>query len=245
MKNNLTAKLFLGFCLIACFQQIQAQDSIPERVINSDPLAVQMPNTFDFVFQRDYMLGSGDADTASLRGSGSWFIGLGFKIPFADNRFGIRVTPGINWLKINYDHTDSDKQFPIIGDTVVSNLYPDLSTITDPEVRALVQEQLDALASRLKNVDYELQRHRLTYVDVPVGIYANLTRDENRKGEVFVEGGGLFRCKRHQFGETCNNSTNSGQSIHCDYDGIMENFPQNVIGEEAPHFPSVEDFLPG
>lgn len=169
-----------------------AQDSIPEPVINKTPLKFDPANTFDLVIQRDFALGMGDADTASLRGAGSWFVGLGFKIPLAQNRYGFRITPGFNWLKINYDHTDANKQFPIIADTVISTQYPDLSTIEDSAQRATALAQLNALAAILSNVDYELQRHRLTYLEVPIGFYYNFSRDEKLRSEAFIEAGGII-----------------------------------------------------
>jgi hypothetical protein len=192
IKNPSLGKMFILAAFLLPSSFFFAQDSIPERVINKSPLELEAANTFDFIFHRDYILGSGDADTASLRGSGSWFIGLGFKIPLAKNRMGFRISPGFNWLKLNYDHTDEDKQFPVIADTVVSTLYPDLNAITDPEAREIARAQLDAMAASLRNTSYELQRQRLTYIEVPVGFYFNISKDEaTQKAKAYVEAGGM------------------------------------------------------
>jgi hypothetical protein len=193
IKNPSFSKMFILAVFLFPLGFTFAQDSIPARVINKSPLELEAANTFDFIVQRDYLIGSGDADTASLRGSGSWFLGLGFKIPIAKNRLGFRISPRFNWLKINYDHTDEDKRFPIIADTVVSNLYPDLSTITDPEAREIARAQLDAMAASLRNTSYELQRQRLTYIEVPVGLYFNITTDEEtQKAKACIEAGGTI-----------------------------------------------------
>ncbi|MFK7970090.1 MAG: outer membrane beta-barrel protein [Bacteroidia bacterium] len=193
MKTHLLRKYFL-FAAITLFAYtgFAQQDSIPPRVMNESPLPLEVPNTFDFILQRGFLVGNGDADTASLRTSGSWFLGMGFKIPLANNRFGFRITPGINWLKINYDHTDGDKRFPLIADTVVSNLYPDLTSIEDSAARSTALDQLNALAARLRNVEYDLQRQRLTYIEVPIGVYFNIKKDEENKAVAFVEAGGII-----------------------------------------------------
>ncbi|MEZ4687434.1 MAG: hypothetical protein R3B47_15610, partial [Bacteroidia bacterium] len=64
MKNPGFAKMFILAALLFPTGFLFTQDSIPERVVNSNPLELEAANTFDFIFQRDYILGTGDADTA-------------------------------------------------------------------------------------------------------------------------------------------------------------------------------------
>ena len=148
MKNLL---IFLMLCFLGLYG-LQAQETKKDSI---PALQLEEPNRFDFILQRSILLGKADTMATLKNSSGSWFIGLGFKLPIAQNRLGVRVQPGINWLKFNHALNDTTKSFPD------------------------------------SRTDYTLQRHRLAYLEVPVGIYYNISLDEERNPKAFVEAGGF------------------------------------------------------
>lgn len=147
--KNLLIFLLLGLLGLS---SLMAQETQNDSIA---PMQLEEPNRFDFIIQRSLLLGSADSMAVLKNSSGSWFLGLGFKLPIAHNRLGVRVQPGINWLKFNHAQNDTSKSFP-----------------------------------NSRN-DYSVQRHRLAYVELPVGVYYNITLDEERNPKAFVEAGGF------------------------------------------------------
>lgn len=103
-------KYLLCLLTVLCMgAALQAQETAP-RDTSFDYL--DELDRFNFIVQRGILLG-GSPDFAPLRTtSGSWFLGLGFKAPLKQNRIGFRIQPGIEWLRLNYNQSTEDKQFP-------------------------------------------------------------------------------------------------------------------------------------
>lgn len=146
--------LLFSFCLTA-FAQPNSSDSLSVR---KDTFETEEINVVDIVIQRGLMLGAGNfSDLTRIKNSsGTWFVGLGFKIPVLKNKAGFRLTPGFAWTKLNYDSVD------------VQKVFPDLPG----------------------GVDYNFQRHRLAYFQVPLGAYVNFSTDAKGRPLIFGEAGG-------------------------------------------------------
>jgi hypothetical protein len=150
--------LSLFFLLLAtfAFSQKAANDS---SAVKTDTLETEEVNVVDIIIQRGLMAGTNNVgDLTSLKNSsGTWFVGLGFKIPVLKNKAGFRLTPGIAWTKLNYDSVDVAKTFPDLPD----------------------------------GVDYNFQKHRLAYFQVPLGAYMNFSVDPKGRALIFGEAGGF------------------------------------------------------
>ena len=158
-------RIFIVFFLtISIFPLVWAQDQTQDQEAQqaSDDLPSDPPSRFDLVFNRSFMLtGGGTLDTIPINGSnsGTFFIGGGIKFPLANNKIGIRATPGVGWTQINYNQT-SLKTFPTIQDSI--------------------------------GFPYTSEKHRLFHVELPIGFYVNVTRDEDNDPKFFLEGGGYI-----------------------------------------------------
>ena len=125
-----------------------------------DNLPVDRPQNFQLLFNRGLIIGSvGGEDQVPINGSfsGSMFLGLSFKAHFPNNVVGARITPGINWYKLNYQQEDQ-KIFPT--DTI-----------------------------------FDSEKHVLTYLEVPVGIFVNISKDEDGDPRLYTELGGFLGYK--------------------------------------------------
>lgn len=159
---NYKIPLFLLGLLIggapALFGQVSSpQDTVPR----SGNLPVDRMDQFQLVFTRGFLLGPTNEDPQipiHTGNSGSLFLGAGIKFNLAKNVLGIRITPGFNWFKLNYQQEEG-------------KLFPSDST------------------------QFDFEKHRITYVELPVGLYVNLSKDEDGDSKVFVEGGGFLGYK--------------------------------------------------
>lgn len=150
-----------GLCLLlfsVCFATFGQEISSDSTSVEKNNLNTEEVNVVDIVLQRGLMVGVGNTsdETQIKNSSGSWFVGLGFKIPVLKNRAGFRLTPGLAFTKLNYDSVD------------VAKIFPDLPG----------------------GVDYNFQKHRLTYLQVPLGVYVNFSVDEKGRALIFGEAGG-------------------------------------------------------
>ena len=145
----------LGLSLLA-LSPLAAQDSAQ---VASPALPTDPPRSFSLVFNRGFMLSGSQPDSVPLNGTGSgtYFIGAGFKFPLWQNKLGLRVAPGIAFTHFTYEQTNL-KTFPSIQDSLA---YP-----------------------------LTLERHGATWVELPLGFYANFSRDEDGDPRFFAEIGG-------------------------------------------------------
>jgi len=147
-----SCKLLFGWviCIILSVNILCAQDE------ETDNLPVDRMDHIRLVFNRGLLIGSLNSDDqAPINGSlsGSLFLGVGVKFGLIGNKMGLRITPGVNWYKLNYDQED-EKQFPT--DTTFGS-----------------------------------EKHRFTYVELPIGIYFNFSQDEDGDPKLFAEVGGF------------------------------------------------------
>ncbi len=113
MKSPKSLILFLLICL--CSYALQAQESSGDKITTkADTMETEEVNVVDIVLQRSLMTGAKNVSelTRIKNTSGSWFVGLGFKIPVVKNKAGFRLTPGLSFVKLNYDSVDIAKTFP-------------------------------------------------------------------------------------------------------------------------------------
>ncbi|MEM6261781.1 MAG: outer membrane beta-barrel protein [Bacteroidota bacterium] len=169
-------KLFLGLVMVTFSIHLQAQE-----VDSALVMKVEDVSRFDLVFQRSFLLGAADATFPMQSTSGSYFVGLGFKFGFLNNKLGIRAQPGINWLRLNYSTND--------------DLFPESSILPQD--------------SSQQNATFEIQRHRLTYFEVPLGIYFNISQDEDLNPKAFIEAGGFIS---YLFAEMLKEGTRANES---------------------------------
>ena len=144
-------------CLLGVFLCGQLSLWAQEESMN---LPVDRQDNVRLVFTRAFSLTAGESDNAPVNSgsSGSYFMGLAFKVNLANNDVGLQFTPGINWLKLIYRQEDA-KTFP--SDTT----------------------------------GYNIEKHRIPYAELPIGIYVNLSKDEDGDPRVFLEGGGYLGYK--------------------------------------------------
>ena len=125
-----------------------------------DNLPVDRPQNFQLLFNRGLIIGSvGGEDQIPINGSfsGSMFLGFSFKAHLPNNQVGARITPGINWYKLNYQQEDQ-KLFPT--DTI-----------------------------------FDAEKHVLTYFEVPLGVFINISKDEDGDPGLYTELGGFLGYK--------------------------------------------------
>lgn len=159
-NTQLQGFLFVLLLLTITLPQVSAQES-DSTDIKSTNLPVDPPKRFSLVFNRGFTLPGPAQDTVPLSstGSGTYFIGAGFRFPFGErNVAGLRATPGLAWTGFAYQRT-VDQTFPSIPD---SNQFA-----------------------------YTQEKHRLFFLEMPIGIYMNFTRDEDGDPLLFGEIGGF------------------------------------------------------
>lgn len=142
--------------LAGCIVHVYAQEATQE----GENLPVDRMDNVRLVFSRGFILSNVEGDDqAPVNGSlsGSLFIGVGFKFNLAKNVLGLRVAPGVNWYKLNYQQED-EKIFPT--DTV-----------------------------------FDMEKHRFTYLELPIGFYLNFSKDEDGDPKLFAEAGGFLGYK--------------------------------------------------
>jgi len=142
--------------LLGTFPGLCAQEAAP----GDDNLPVDRMDNIRMVFSRGFILSGVEGDDqAPVNGSlsGSLFIGVGFKFNLAKNVLGLRVSPGVNWYKLNYVQED-EKIFPT--DTI-----------------------------------FDTEKHRFTYLELPIGFYINFSQDEDGDPKLFAEAGGFLGYK--------------------------------------------------
>ena len=101
--------LVLGFLLtllpsLALAQELEESDNLP----------VDRPQNFQLLLNRGLLISSVEGDDrVPVNGSlsGSLFLGLSFKAILPSQKAGARITPGINWYKLNYQQEEA-KVFP-------------------------------------------------------------------------------------------------------------------------------------
>lgn len=152
------------FCFLAgSFPSLLAQETetdTAEAVI--DNLPSDPPKRFSMVFNRGFAIPGPSQDTVpvSSTGSGTYFLGAGFRFPIgAKNVAGIRATPGLAWTSYSYQRT-VDQTFPSIQDSLP--------------------------------FAYTQEKHRLFFLEMPIGLYINFTRDEDGDPLFFGELGGVL-----------------------------------------------------
>ncbi|MEM6632365.1 MAG: outer membrane beta-barrel protein [Bacteroidota bacterium] len=99
----------LGMSLIPFSGSLSAQE-----LEESENLPVDRPQNFQLLLNRGFLIGSVEGDDrAPINGSlsGSLFLGFSFKAILPRQNAGVRITPGVNWFKINYRQED-EKVFP-------------------------------------------------------------------------------------------------------------------------------------
>lgn len=129
-------------------------------------LPVDRASNFSLIFQRGFMLVTDKVDSVNFNGglSGSFTLATSFKINLFKNTVGLRLQPGITWIKADYAQTNANT-FPSVPDSFSS------SWIVSSE------------------------KHRFTYLEMPIGIYVNLSKDEDGDTKAFIEAGGYFGYK--------------------------------------------------
>lgn len=77
------------------------------------------PQTIELLFNRSFLVGANRIDTVPLNtfNSGSYSLGLSFRIPLANNLVGFRLAPSISWLRLVYNQS-ANKTFPTLADTL-------------------------------------------------------------------------------------------------------------------------------
>jgi hypothetical protein len=120
LKGGLLILLFI-FARTA-FGQDALRDSTRSGI---DSMQTEEVNVVDIIIQRGLMVGNGDTtnSTPIKNTSGTWFVGLGFKIPVIKNKAGFRLTPGLAFTKLNYDSVNVGKEFPGLIDSTESKDY--------------------------------------------------------------------------------------------------------------------------
>lgn len=134
--------------------------SMHSQNTTDDNLPVDRMDNIRLVFTRGFILSGVDGDDqAPVNGSlsGSLFIGVGFKMNLSNNTIGLRIAPGVNWYKLNYQQ-EGQKTFP-----------------TD--------------------TTFETEKHRFTYLELPIGLYLNFSKDEDGDPKLFAEAGGFLGYK--------------------------------------------------
>lgn len=114
LKGGLLILLFI-FAQTA-FGQDALRDSTRSGI---DSMQTEEVNVVDIIIQRGLMVGNRDitVSTPIKNTSGTWFVGLGFKIPVIKNKAGFRLTPGLAFTKLNHDEINSGNDFPGLKDS--------------------------------------------------------------------------------------------------------------------------------
>lgn len=150
--------LTLLTCCLLYMPRLAGQDSarVDSAILPTDP-----PRSFSLVFNRGFMLSGSQPDSVPLNGTGSgtYFIGAGFRFSLFKNKMGLRVSPGIAFTHFTYEQTNL-KTFPSVPDSVP---FP-----------------------------FTQERHGSTWAELPLGIYANFSRDEDGDPRFFAELGGYI-----------------------------------------------------
>ena len=179
-----------------------AQEGVEEEIEN---LPVDRPRSFQLVFNAGLMLNTAVSNPENtLRSyvntgnSGSFFLGAGFMLHMFKNNLGIRIAPGVSWSRIAYDPGSDSAQY---------RQYPD-----GPRVVTL------------DTVDFNLYRekHNLTYFEVPIGVFWNITKDEDGDSRIFLEAGGYVGYKIGSRYTGKYESTENNRAVKIKYTNIPE-----------------------
>ncbi|MEZ4825207.1 MAG: outer membrane beta-barrel protein [Bacteroidia bacterium] len=119
MKYIIGTILFFVSLFLNSFSQDTLVSAPAAPKVVSDDLPADPPSHFDLVFNRGLILVGTTQDSVPVSGSnsGTFFIGGGIKFPLANNKMGIRLTPGIAFSRIQYNQT-SIKSFPTVPDSL-------------------------------------------------------------------------------------------------------------------------------
>lgn len=95
-----------------CFTGAYAQKNRKERG-ESGKFKIRRGEKFDFVFNRTIIVPLNMPDSVAMdaTGSSSTFVGFSFNLPLG-KKIALKAEPGINWQRITYDGSNSEKYFP-------------------------------------------------------------------------------------------------------------------------------------
>lgn len=194
--------LFVSLSVVTAQQVEEKPKETPKEEKVPEPLPVDRASNFSLIFQRGFMLVTEKTDTVTLNGglSGSFTLATSFKVNLYKNVLGLRLQPGITWVKADYAQASANT-FPSSPDS-----YEDNWIVSS-------------------------EKHRFTFLEFPIGLYANLTKDEDGDAKVFIEGGGYFGYKL-------------GAMYKLKYDEVTGNQTQTVTSKRT-NVPDLEDFRYG
>lgn len=193
MKSLFSFLLILLFSLnIAAAQKVEEKPAeTPKEENTTNALPADRASNFSLLFQRGFMLVTEKSDTVTLNGglSGSFTLGTSFKVNLFKHVVGLRLQPGITWVKTDYGQTTANT-FPSSPDS-----YEDNWIVSS-------------------------EKHRFTFLELPIGIYVNLTKDEDGDAKAFLEAGGYVGYR-------------TGSAYKLKYDDALGSLTQTVTVKRA------------
>ena len=160
---SLALVLFLSLSMVTA-QEIEENPAGKEKKEKkSTSLAADRASNFSLLFQRGFMLVTQKTDTVNLNGGLSGSFTLG-------TSFKVNLFKNVVGLRlqpgINWSKAD----------------YAQTKANTFPSV----QDSFPA------NWIVNSEKHRFTFLELPIGLYVNLTKDEDGDPRLFLEAGGYF-----------------------------------------------------